>query len=83
MVASAAVGNEENIGCVEDGDETIDILRRPSSFSVFGQRPSSPRSNRSNSQISIPTHPNSLNSDDEEDHLGSDVEKEKSLEGNS
>ena len=83
MVASANVGNEENIGCVEDGDETIDIMRRRSSLNVFGQRPSSPRSNRSNSQQSIPTHPNSLNSDDEEDHLGSDVEKEKSLEGNS
>ena len=82
LVASAAVGNEDNIGCVEDGDDSIDIARRPSSFSVFGQRPSSPRSNRSNSQQSIPTHPNSLNSDDEEEHLASDVEKERSQEGN-
>ena len=81
MVASAAVGNEENIGCIEDADETVDIMRRPSSFSVFGQRPSSPRSNRSNSNQSIPTHPNSLNSDDEDEHVGSDVEKEKLQEG--
>ena len=81
MVASAAVGNEENIGCIEDGEETVDIMRRPSTFSVFGQRPPSPRSNRSNSNQSIPTHPNSLNSDDEEEHVGSDVEKEKLQEG--
>ena len=81
LVASAAVGNEENIGCIEDADETVDIMRRPSSFSVFGQRPSSPRSNRSNSNQSIPTHPNSLNSDDEDEHVGSDVEKEKLQEG--
>ena len=36
---------------------------------------------RSRSQQSFPSHPNSLNSDDERDHMGSDVEKDQRDEG--
>ena len=36
---------------------------------------------RSHSQQSFPSHPNSLNSDDERDHMGSDVEKDQRDEG--
>ena len=51
----------------------------------FGSRPVSPSlmhgSIRSHSQQSFPSHPNSLNSDDERDHMGSDVEKDQRDEG--
>ena len=51
----------------------------------FGSRPVSPSlmhgSIRSHSQQSLPSHPNSLNSDDERDHMGSDVEKDQRDEG--
>ena len=53
----------------------------------FGSRPVSPSlmhgSIRSHSQQSFPSHPNSLNSDDERDHMGSDVEKDQRDEGKS
>ena len=80
LVASAAVGNEDNTDCAGEEGETVDISRRISGFNIFG-RPSSPRSNRSMSQQSIPAHPNSLNSD-EDDILDSDFENARSEEGN-
>ena len=83
LVASAAVGYEDNNSNNddEDGYEGSDVSRRASCFQTFGQRPASPRSNRSTSQLSIPSHPNSLDSDDGE-KLPSDMGKERLEEGN-
>ena len=69
---------------IDDNDE-VDGEDKDGKANCFGSRPVSPSlmhgSNRSHSQQSFPSHPNSLNSDDERDHMGSDVEKDQRDEG--
>ena len=83
LVASATNGNEDNIIIDDDNDE--DGEDKDGRTNCFGSQPVSPSlmhgSIRSHSQQSFPSHPNSLNSDDERDHMGSDVEKDQRDEG--
>ena len=84
LVATTAVGGKPDAGFAEALDEALIEGREPGLFQGFGQRPTSPSRgpNRYHSQNSLPSHPNSLELEDEEPQIDSDMERgERSHEG--